>query len=132
MYLTIKYLHIATALISISGFALRGIGMWLDADWMRQRWVRVVPHINDSVLLLSALALVTMSGLYPWQQPWLAAKLVALLVYIGLGMAAFRFARSPVHKRLFWLAALLTALYILGTALSRRPDWPAAQFAAFM
>jgi len=60
-------------------------------------------------------------GYTPFNSPWLAAKIIALLLYIGLGMLAFRFARSRRARLLAWLSAQAVFLYIVAAALSHDP-----------
>ena len=88
---------------------------------MRRRWVRVVPHVVDTVLLASAVALAWMSHQYPLVQPWLTAKVAGLLVYIGLGMVALRFGRSRRVRLGAWLAAIAVFAYIVAVAVTRHP-----------
>jgi uncharacterized membrane protein SirB2 len=52
---------------------------------------------------------------------WLSAKIIALLVYIGLGMVALRFGKSRKTRVNAWLLALLTAVYIISVAYSKSP-----------
>ncbi|WP_297528190.1 SirB2 family protein [Thiohalobacter sp.] len=120
-YLLVKSIHVATAVITLALFLLRGLWMWQGSLARRGRWVRVLPHVNDATLLASALALVAIGGHWPWQQPWLAAKLVALLAYIGLGMRALRPGRPPATRRLAFLSALGVFAYIVGVAVRRSP-----------
>ena len=57
---------------------------------MTSRWIRVLPHINDTVLLSAAVGLVLMSGQYPFVDAWLTAKVLGLTAYIILGSLALR------------------------------------------
>ena len=75
-YSDLRLLHISFAIISVSGFVWRGLLMLTDSPMLQQRWVRIVPHINDTLLLAAAIGLAVMSGQYPWTVPWLAAKIV--------------------------------------------------------
>ena len=85
LYETIKIIHIATAYISIIGFLIRGIWMMQSSSRLQQRWVKVAPHINDTILLLSAIILVVISSQYPGAIDWIKKKIVALIFYIILG-----------------------------------------------
>jgi uncharacterized membrane protein SirB2 len=77
-------------------FFQRGIWMLRGSPMIRVRWVKIVPHIVDTVLLASAVMLTLRIQQYPIRQPpGLPAKVLGLLVYIGLGIAAFRFAHHP-------------------------------------
>jgi uncharacterized membrane protein SirB2 len=121
MYLLVKTIHICTAVISISGFTLRGLLLLNNSPLMQQKWIRVVPHINDTVLLSCAIYLAAVSSQYPFQSDWLTAKLLALFVYIGLGMMAFRFAKTRNGQITAFLLAILSFAYIVSVALTRQP-----------
>lgn len=113
----LKAIHISAVAISGGGMLLRGIAVQADWPVMRQRWTRIVPHIVDSVLLLSAIGLCIKFSWYPIQQAWLTAKIIALLCYIGLGTYAIKRGKSLRQKRLFLLLAMLCYFYMLGVAL---------------
>jgi uncharacterized membrane protein SirB2 len=113
-------LHVGAVVLSGLLFLARGIGIYTRMAWVEARWVRVVPHVIDTVLLASAIGLALRIGQYPFVHGWVTAKLLALFVYIGLGMAAFRFFRGePIGLGAF-LAALLTFAYIVSVAFSRQ------------
>ena len=122
-YTLIKTLHVATVIISGTGFALRlGLMLWREA-WLGQRVMKILPHVNDTLLLASGITLAVLSAQYPLAQGWLTAKLIALVVYILLGMLALkpRFARPA--RLGFGLLALLVFGYIVSVALARQA-WP--------
>lgn len=122
-YLAIKYLHITCAAISGSFFLLRGIWMLLDSPMLQRRWVKVVPHGVDTLLLTTALVLVFWSGQYPFVQPWLTAKVIALVVYIVLGTLALKRGKTKGVRTFALVAALATFAYIVAVALTRQPWW---------
>ncbi len=84
---------------------------------------RVAPHVNDTALLVTALAMVVQSGQYPFVQPWLTAKVVLLIAYIVLGSFAVRRSRSKTGIVLNGLAALLVLGAIVASALTRLPPF---------
>lgn len=119
MYTVIKMIHVITALISISGFVLRGVWMLRESAMMQQRWVKIVPHVNDTVLLLSAITLAVMISASPLSDAWLMAKILALLAYIGFGMLALKPGRSKTLRVGAWLAALCCFAYIVAVAMTK-------------
>ena len=107
--------------MSIAGFGLRGYWMASDNTLLQHRAVKLLPHIVDTLLLGSAITLLVILHLSPLAQPWLAAKIIALLLYIGLGMVALRFGPSKRIKVSAWLLALLTVGYMVSVAYSKSP-----------
>jgi uncharacterized membrane protein SirB2 len=117
----IKWLHVGCAVLSGSGFFVRGILMMRDSALLQARVVKVSPHIVDTLLLLSAIVLASQWGWAALQMPWLLAKIIALLVYIGLGVVALRAGRAKTVRVLAWSAAMLVFAYIVSAALSKTP-----------
>jgi uncharacterized membrane protein SirB2 len=120
-YLTVKYVHLAAAVASFALFFLRGLWMTLDSPLLKERWVRIVPHVNDTVLLAAGVWLAFALREAPGTSPWLTAKLIALAVYIGLGMLALRLGRTKGVRVAAWLAALAVFGYIAAVAVTRSP-----------
>ena len=118
-YFFIKNLHIASVALSGGLFLLRGIWMLRESTMLQQRWVKIIPHIVDTLLLTSAIIIVIMSGQYPFAQDWLTAKLLALFAYIGLGTVALR-GRSKVVRVWAFIAALAVFSYIGSVAITRQ------------
>jgi len=100
---------------------VRGIWMLRDSPLLRVRWVRVLPHVVDTGLLASAVAMAIMIRQYPLVAGWLTAKVLALFCYIGLGMIALRFGRTRGERLLAWLAAQAVFFYIIAVAVTRQP-----------
>ncbi|MDO8250152.1 MAG: SirB2 family protein [Rhodoferax sp.] len=122
-YLWVKHLHVTCVVLSISLFALRGTLELTSQPWRQGRLLRVAPHIVDTVLLGSALWLAWRIGQYPFVDAWLTAKVLALLLYIVLGMRALA-RNTPQAQRLpYFAGALLSVGYILGVALTRSASW---------
>ena len=118
---SLKVIHVSAVVASFTLFFLRGVWLLRASPVMQQCWVKIAPHSIDTVLLLSAIALAWQLGVTPFNAPWLAAKIGALLLYIGLGMLAFRFARTTAQRLAAWLAALLGFSYIVAAAITHDP-----------
>ncbi len=119
-YLAVKHLHMGCAALSGFLFLLRGAWMLRASPMLQRRWVRIAPHVIDTTLLASALVLVFWSGQYPFAQPWLGAKVCALVLYIVLGTIALKRGRTPQVRALAFGAAVLTFLYIVAVAVTRQ------------
>ncbi len=122
-YLLLKSLHVATVAITLILFLWRWQYVLRHDPATRPRWMRWVPHLNDSLLFLLGLALAWRLGLSPGAAGWLAAKLVALLGYIGLGLYVMRFAENPRARFFGGTAALVVFGYMIGVALTKEALW---------
>ncbi|MGZ5094519.1 MAG: SirB2 family protein [Burkholderiales bacterium] len=120
-YLTLKSIHVGAVITSYLLFFVRGIWMMRKPAMLRVPWVRIVPHAVDSVLLASAITLVVLSRQYPLEAQWLTAKLIGLVIYIALGMAALGRARSYRMRVAAWVAAQVVFFYIVAVAITHDP-----------
>ena len=118
-YTALKYLHVACVVLSGTGFVLRGAWMMQGSPMLARRWVRVLPHVVDTALLASAIALAVVIGQYPLVNGWLTAKLIGLVAYIVLGTVALK--RGPTRgiRITAYGGALLAFAYIVAVALTK-------------
>jgi uncharacterized membrane protein SirB2 len=120
-YVALKLVHQTAVLLSISGFFARGLASLAGAAWVRGSVARTLPHLVDTVLLLSALTMAWLLRLTPTTAPWLGAKIAGLLLYIGLGMLALRPGRPLAVRATAWIAALLVFGWIVSVAITKDP-----------
>ncbi|HYX63098.1 MAG TPA: SirB2 family protein [Burkholderiales bacterium] len=120
-YLLAKAIHVASVVLSLGGFAARGALMLAASPLLERRFVRVAPHVVDTVLLASALWLAWIIRQYPFVQGWLTAKVIGLLVYIVLGAIALRRGRTRGVRIAALVGAAATACYIVSVALTHDP-----------
>ena len=116
-YLFIKTVHISCAIITFLGFSLRGYWMLVASKHLQHKLVRILPHLVDTLLLLSAIALVVMSRQYPFSVDWVTMKVVLLIVYIVLGTFALKRGKTRRLQALCFSLALLTIAAIFSVAL---------------
>ncbi|WP_177191607.1 SirB2 family protein [Nitrosospira sp. Nsp14] len=120
-YAALKMIHVTSVIISYLLFSLRGIWMMQGSAALRQRWAKIAPHIVDTMLLTSAIALAVKIDQDPIHDAWLSAKVLGLLLYIGLGMMALRFGKTRRARVSAWIAAQLVFLYIVLVAVTKNP-----------
>lgn len=119
-YSTVKSVHVGTAALTITLFVIRVGWMLWSPGLLQQRWVKVVPHVIDTVLLVSALWLAWQLGA-AGTHGWLAAKVIGLVVYIALGTIAIKRGRTRGVRLAAALAAIATFGYIVSVALTESP-----------
>lgn len=115
-YLSLKYLHAGLALLSVSGFALRWFWMCRGSPLLEHTITRRLPHIIDSLFLLTGIILALAISQYPFVHDWLTAKVIGLVLYIIFGTLALKRAPNLIWKSFFFVLALATFAYILGVA----------------
>lgn len=115
----LKTIHVLSAAASIGGFILRGYWMFTANTLLDTRSAKTLPHIIDTILLGSAVGMLVIWHSSPFSMSWLSAKVIALLVYIGLGMVALRFGKTRRVRASCWLMALVVAAYIVSVALTK-------------
>ena len=120
-YDELKAAHVASAAASLALFVLRGAWMIGAPHRLKRRWVRVVPHVIDTVLLVSAIALAVMIGNYPGTHGWLTAKVAGLFAYIVLGSIALKLGRTRGVRIAAFAAALAMFAYIVSAAITKSP-----------
>jgi len=119
-YLLLRHVHVATLYISLALFLLRGLWMILESDLLQAKVVRILPHVNDTLLLAAAIGMLVVAGMNPLEQPWLMAKILGLLAYIGLGTVALKRGRTKAIRIKALVAALGVFGYIIAVAVTKQ------------
>ncbi len=120
MYMIAKHIHLTTIGLSIAGFVLRLLWKLTGSPWAEKKLVRILPHVNDAVLLFSGIYLAWLTQQYPWVHAWLAAKVVALLIYIYLGARALK-STDNARRLAYGIPAIATFAYMVLVALNKSP-----------
>lgn len=116
-----KYIHVSAVTLTVIFFFVRGLWMIMDSEILKKKWVKILAVTIDSILLVSAVILTMKISQYPFSHPWLTAKVLALVIYIALGMIALHYGSTKKIRIAAWLAALLCFGYIASVALTRNP-----------
>lgn len=114
-YMALKHLHLLTVAISITLFVLRFFWKWRASPMINKRWVKITPHINDTVLFATGIALVVMFKLYPLlgMDSWLTEKLFGVIIYILLGYVALGKKTQSCNIRTLAFVLALGCLYLI-------------------
>ena len=120
-YGLVKLVHQSAVALSLAGFFARGVGMLRDAGWVKHRLAKTLPHVVDTVLIVSAVWLAWILRLTPSNAAWIGAKIGGLIAYIVIGMVALRFARTKAVRAGAWVLAMLTFAWIVSVAITKDP-----------
>jgi uncharacterized membrane protein SirB2 len=118
-YLLLKHAHVALAVLSVSLFGTRVLGVLAGARWPLKPALRVASVAIDTLLVAAGGTLWWLLSLHPQRDRWLLAKLVLLVVYIGLGSLAMKRARTQAGKVFAFAAALAVIAMVVALALTR-------------
>ena len=119
VYHVLKTIHVSCAIVSIAGFGLRGIWMLVGSPMFDRSLVKTVPHIVDTIFLVSGVWMAYLLNIQLGQHHWLTAKLLALILYVLSGMFALRHGKTQSIRLLAFATGLLTYTYIVGVALTK-------------
>lgn len=120
-YALAKALHVGCVVLSLGGFGARGALMLAGSPLLERRFVRIAPHVVDTVLLASALWLCWILRQYPFVDGWLTAKVLGLVLYVVLGVIALRRGPTKAARIAAFAGAALSACYIVSVALTHDP-----------
>jgi uncharacterized membrane protein SirB2 len=120
-YRGIRNLHVGAVAASLCLFALRGAWMMRGSARLQQRWVKIVPHVVDTLLLASAIWLAIQLRVTPLRDAWLTAKVAGLIAYVVLGSVALKRGRTPAIRIAAFAGALLVFAYIVAVAWTKQP-----------
>lgn len=120
MYVFFKHLHVTMVFLTIISFFFRGIGHLFNQAWVNRKPVKILPHVIDTILIVSAIATVLVAG-FKFTETWILVKIIGLFLYVYLGLMAFRFAKTRMQKAIYWLLALALIFYLAAVAGMKSP-----------
>ncbi|HAO87659.1 MAG TPA: hypothetical protein DCR45_10850 [Gammaproteobacteria bacterium] len=121
-YLILKHAHITFAVISFLGFSLRGYWMVMESALLQTKAAKILPHLNDTLLLGTAIALVVMTRQYPIVVGWVTLKILMLILYIVFGTFALKRGRNKALRIKLLMASVVVVPGIFLVAMTK-PGW---------
>lgn len=118
-YIAVKHSHMAIALLSVILFYVRAFSRMGSGKLAKNKVVMIGSHSIDTLLLVSALTLVFMAKINPFEQLWLLEKIVLVVIYIAIGVKSTR-QTNMVAKIIYVLVntAVILAIGYLATSKS--------------
>lgn len=120
MYMMVKHLHLTLIAVSVLFFITRYIWVMTDSAMMQKKWVKIVPHIVDTFLLISAMVLCVLLSQYPFATGWLTEKFIGLLLYIFFGLLALKIAKDKKIKTIGFVLAIGTIVFMGKLAVTKQ------------
>ncbi|MFB9134967.1 SirB2 family protein [Vibrio olivae] len=108
MYEGLKHFHMLTVALSATLLSIRFGLMMANSPFQQNKFLKVFPHINDTCLLLSGIALIYITGFIPFTDsaPWLTEKITCILAYFALALFALKLGKNRLLRSLAFLGAL--------------------------
>ena len=94
------------AAISVAMFTFRFALLLTNPDKLKQKWLKITPHIIDTILLTLGIIMMVQYALYPGTYDWMAEKLLAVVAYIFTGFYTLKFARNRTMQIVGYLGAM--------------------------
>ncbi|WP_158969861.1 SirB2 family protein [Paraglaciecola sp. L3A3] len=121
MYTLVKHLHLTAIGLSVLLFIFRFVLLSIKSPMLQKKWIRVLPHIVDTVLILSAITLCVLLQQYPLVDAWVTEKLFALIMYIFMVVLALKMARNSFMRVVGFVGALSWVAFAGMVAISKQP-----------
>jgi len=121
MYEIVKHTHLAAIALSVLLFLLRFVLHTMQSPMLQQKWLKILPHIVDTVLLVSAATLCVLLKQYPFLDAWVTEKLLALVLYILMVTLALKLGRNGLMRGIGFVGALSWIAYAGMVAVSKQP-----------
>ena len=119
MYMALKHSHMLFAMLSVLLLVVRFALLTKGSALLQTKFLKIVPHVVDTLLLLSAVSLMTLSQ-YPISTPWLTDKVVGVAAYILMGVVALK-GRTPMLRIMAFLGALGWLSLVVRVAITKTP-----------
>ena len=114
--------HVGAVALSGALFSARAVLRIAGRDDAAHHPVlRYASYVIDTTLLVAAIGLTLIVHQYPFVNAWLTAKVLLLVLYIGLGSLALKRARSRPGRIAATVAAWTVFAAIIGVAVTRSP-----------
>ncbi|MBU3006026.1 SirB2 family protein [Paraglaciecola arctica] len=121
MYEIVKHTHLTAIALSVLLFLVRFVLNALQSPMAQKKWLKIVPHIVDTVLLITVVTLCILLKQYPFVDAWVTEKLLALVMYIFMVTLALKLGRNGLMRGVGLVGALCSIAYAGMVAVSKQP-----------
>ncbi|MBO1255496.1 SirB2 family protein [Alteromonas sp. 5E99-2] len=121
MYEIVKHIHITAVMLSILVFIGRFLLLQFVPRVGNHKILKIVPHVLYTVLLISAIVLCSLIGVYPLADTWATQKLIGLVAFAVIGLYSTKWAKT---KSMAWGSFFIVLVFLVMTlhvAFSKQP-----------
>ena len=109
----IKTLHFVFILSSFASFFYRFYLSVFNPEGLKNKMIKIAPHILDTFLLISGLILVMQGNWLSGEFGWIISKIILLISYIGFGVMAMRLKGTQRWIGFFMAIACYVSIFII-------------------
>ncbi len=109
------------AALSIGLFFLRFVWLMMGSAQLDKKWVKITPHVIDTLLLTVGIVMAVKLALSPFEYMWFGEKLLAVVAYIFTGFYTLKLARNKPMQIVGFLGAMGWVMLIFRLAMSKQP-----------
>jgi uncharacterized membrane protein SirB2 len=120
MYFLVKHIHLTCVALSLALLFIRFFWMMRKSPMLDKKLVKILPHVVDTLLLVSAFTLCVLINQYPFEQPWLTEKLFAVVAYIIMGYMSLK-GRTLALRWIALAGAMGWIALIVRLAITKQP-----------
>ncbi len=120
MYQTAMHLHVAAVVISLALFSFRFALTLKGSGILQKRWLKITPHVIDTILLSTAIWLLTLSSMVE-VDGWVASKVIGVILYIVSGFFALKWATTDRARIIGFACALIWIMLTATVAFTKQP-----------
>jgi uncharacterized membrane protein SirB2 len=117
----LKHMHMTVAGLSILLFCFRFILTMKGSDRLNKKWLKITPHVIDTLLLVLGISLIIQTQIYPLQVTWMTEKIVAIFAYIFTGYYTLKLARNRLMQFFGFIGAMSWVVLIFRLAITKQP-----------
>ncbi len=120
MYTAVKHIHLTAIILSLVLFIARFVLLWLKSSKLNSKLLKVLPHLVDTVLIVSAITLCVLLQQYPLVDAWVTEKLLALIMYVFMVTLALRLANNNFMRIIGFVGAISWVAFAGAVAVSKQ------------
>lgn len=106
----LKTLHLILIFSSLASFIGRVLLLQFKPEALQSKLSRIAPHVLNTLLIISGVALVLMNGWLDGDFGWIISKFILLLAYVAFGVMCMH---NVGVKRWVYLAAALACFVLI-------------------
>lgn len=121
MYEIVKITHMSAVVMSVLLFLIRFTLTVIKSDKLQLKWLKILPHIVYTVLLVAAIVLCIFIQQYPVVNGWVTEKFVAFFMYAFMVVLALKAEQTPLMRGVGFIGALSWIAYAGFVAVTKQP-----------